>query len=58
MTQSPLSTVGQFSKALGEKDLERACALLHHDLVVHESGGLPYSGEYHGRKAFVTSWRR
>ena len=52
MTQSPLSTVGQFSKALGEKDMERACALLHHDLVVHEAGGLPHSGEYHGPQGF------
>jgi uncharacterized protein len=52
MTQSPLSTVSQFSKALGDKDLERACALLHHDLVVHEAGGLPYSGEYHGPQGF------
>jgi ketosteroid isomerase-like protein len=53
MSQSPLSTVGQFSKALGEKDMERACALLHHDLVVHEAGGLPYSGEYHGPQGFL-----
>ncbi len=52
MTQSPLVAVSQFSKALGEKDIERACALLHHDLVVHESGGLPYSGEYHGPQGF------
>jgi uncharacterized protein len=52
MSQSPLSTVGQFSKALGDKDLERACALLHDDLVVHEAGGLPYSGEYHGPQGF------
>ncbi len=52
MSQSPLCTVGQFSKALGDKDLERACALLHRDLVVHEAGGLPYSGEYHGPQGF------
>ena len=52
MSQSPLFTVGQFSKALGEKDLDQACTLLHHDLVVHEAGGLPYSGEYHGPQGF------
>ena len=52
MSRSPLSTVGQFSKALGEKDLDQACTLLHHDLVVHEAGGLPYSGEYHGPQGF------
>jgi uncharacterized protein len=52
MNQSPLFTVGQFSKALGEKNMERASALLHHDLVVHEAGGLPYSGEYHGPQGF------
>ncbi len=49
---SSLSTVRQFSKALGEKDLEQACSLLHQDLVVHEAGGLPYSGEYHGPQGF------
>jgi uncharacterized protein len=53
MSQSPLSTVHQFSKALAEKDLDRASALLHHDLVVHEAGGLPYSGEYHGPQGFL-----
>jgi uncharacterized protein len=52
MSQSPLFTVGQFSKALGDKDLDRACALLHHDLIVHEAGGLPYGGEYHGPQGF------
>ena len=52
MSQSPLRTVGQFSKALGDKDLERACALLHRDLVVHEAGGLPYGGEYYGPQGF------
>ncbi len=58
MSQSPLCTVGQFSKALGDKDLERACALLHRDLVVHEAGGLPYSGEYHGPQGFRELWTK
>lgn len=52
MSQSPVFTVRQFSKALGEKDLERACALLHPDLVVQEAGGLPYSGKYDGPQGF------
>ncbi|MGA7053515.1 MAG: nuclear transport factor 2 family protein [Mycobacterium sp.] len=52
MSQSPLFTVGQFSKALREQDLEQACGLLHRDLVVHEAGGLPYSGEYYGPQGF------
>jgi len=52
MSKSPLFTLRRFSKAVGENDLDRACSLLHHDFVVHEAGGLPYSGEYHGPQGF------
>jgi uncharacterized protein len=52
MSQSPLSTVRRFSKAVGDNDLEHACSLLHPDFVVHEAGGLPYSGEYQGPHGF------
>jgi ketosteroid isomerase-like protein len=47
-----LSTVRQFSKAISEKDLDQACGLLDESLVVHEAGGLPYSGEYLGPQGF------
>jgi len=47
-----LARGGRIQQSAGDKDLERACALLHRDLVVHEAGGLPYSGEYHGPQGF------
>src|ERR1700761_3713623 len=52
MNEDALATVLRFSSALGEKDLDQARSLLHEDLVVHEAGGLPYSGEYRGPQGF------
>jgi uncharacterized protein len=52
MNEDGLNTVLRFSRALGEKDFEKARSLLAHDLVVHEAGGLPYSGEYQGPQGF------
>lgn len=52
MNEGGLATVVRFSRALGENDLDRARSLLHEDLVVHEAGGLPYSGEYRGPQGF------
>jgi uncharacterized protein len=51
-TATPAFTVRKFSKALGANDLDQACSLLHHELVVREAGGLPYSGEYFGPQGF------
>jgi ketosteroid isomerase-like protein len=53
-----LVTVGQFSKAMGAGKLDEACSLLHHDFVVHEAGGLPYSGDYRGPNGFVELVRK
>jgi ketosteroid isomerase-like protein len=52
-TEKSLAIVGQFSKAMGTGKLDEACTLLHDDFVVHEAGGLPYSGDYHGPNGFV-----
>ncbi|MEV3905060.1 nuclear transport factor 2 family protein [Mycobacterium sp. NPDC050551] len=53
MTGTSLAVVSRFGTALNENNLDEACALLHEDLVVHEAGGLPYSGDYHGPQGFV-----
>ena len=51
--EKSLATVAAFSKAMGARKLDEACALLHDDFVVHEADGLPYSGDYHGPHGFV-----
>jgi uncharacterized protein len=52
MTESALATVRRFSRALHDNDLDEACGLLHEQFVLHEAGGLPYSGDYHGPQGF------
>jgi uncharacterized protein len=44
--------VTRFGAALHDERLDDACVLLHDDFVVHEAGGLPYSGDYHGPEGF------
>jgi limonene-1,2-epoxide hydrolase len=51
-TDTNLATVRQFMDAVVEGKLDDARRLLHDDFVVHEAGGLPYSGEYHGPDGF------
>jgi uncharacterized protein len=53
VTGTSLAVVSRFGAALSENQIDRACALLHSDFVVHEAGGLPYSGDYHGPQGFV-----
>ncbi|MCV7171526.1 nuclear transport factor 2 family protein [Mycobacterium manitobense] len=53
MTGTSLAVVSRFGTALNQNRLDEACALLHEELVVHEAGGLPYSGDYHGPRGFV-----
>jgi ketosteroid isomerase-like protein len=50
--QAPQKVVGGFVKAIAGEAFDDARALLHRDFVVHEAGGLPYSGEYHGPGGF------
>ncbi|BBZ38441.1 hypothetical protein [Mycobacterium conspicuum] len=40
------------SSASSEERYDAAGALLHPDFVVHEAGGMPFSGEYHGAAGF------
>ena len=51
-TADAQATVGGFVKAIAGEQLDDARALLHHEFVVYEAGGLPYSGEYHGPDGF------
>ena len=52
MSTAGLDTVRRFSRALADRDLAEVESLLHRDLVVHTSGGLPYSGDYYGPQGF------
>jgi uncharacterized protein len=47
-----LATVRQFMAATGAERRNERCSLLHDDFVVHEAGGLPFSGDYHGSQGF------
>ncbi len=47
-TEDAQATVGKFVQAIVERRFDDARGLLHDEFVVHEAGGLPYSGEYHG----------
>ena len=51
--EEPLSTVNRFVTALVEERLDDARDLLHDELVVHEAGGLPFSGERAGPEGFL-----
>ena len=51
-TNDPQTVVGEFMKAIAEERYDDAGALLRADFVVHEAGGLPFSGEYHGPQGF------
>jgi ketosteroid isomerase-like protein len=52
VSQTSLDIVRRFSEALHRKHMKEARAFLHDDVVVHEAGGLPYSGDYHGPQGF------
>ncbi|MGB6761566.1 nuclear transport factor 2 family protein [Mycobacterium sp.] len=47
-----LATVGRFMAATGAERRHERRSLLHDDFVVHEAGGLPFSGDYHGSEGF------
>lgn len=51
-TDSNLAIVERFTTALRAGDFDEMGRLLHDDFVVHEAGGLPYSGDYHGLSGF------
>ena len=39
--------------AIGDGRLDDVRSLLHDEFVIHAAGGLPYSGDYHGRAEFL-----
>jgi uncharacterized protein len=47
-----LATVRRFMAATGTERRNERRSLLHDDFVVHEAGGLPFSGDYHGSRGF------
>jgi ketosteroid isomerase-like protein len=51
-TKSALTTVRRFVAATGAERRDERRSLLHDDFVLHESGGLPFSGDYHGPLGF------
>jgi uncharacterized protein len=52
MASEAQAIVDKFVTAIAENRLDDARTLLHDDFLVHEAGGLPYSGEYRGPQAF------
>jgi uncharacterized protein len=47
-----VDTVRRFMAATGAERLDERRSLLHDDFVVHEAGGLPFSGDYYGSQGF------
>ena len=47
-----LATVRRFMAATGAERRNERRSLLHDDFVVHEAGGLPFSGDYRGSQGF------
>ncbi len=47
-----VATVRRFMAATGAEGRNERRSLLHDDFVVHEAGGLPFSGDYHGPQGF------
>ena len=47
-----VDTVRQFMAATGAERQNERRGLLHDDFVVHEAGGLPFSGDYYGSQGF------
>lgn len=52
MSAPALEVVRRFSVALHGGNLDDACGVLDDGFVLHEAGGLPYSGDYHGPAGF------
>ena len=47
-----MDLVRRFMAATGAERQHERRSLLHDDFVVHEAGGLPFSGDYHGPQGF------
>jgi uncharacterized protein len=51
--EGTLATVRRFMAATGVERLNERRSLLHDDFVIHEAGGLPFSGDYHGSQGLL-----
>jgi ketosteroid isomerase-like protein len=51
--ETSLAVVTRFGDAVSTGNLDEVRRLLDEDVVVHEAGGLPYSGDYHGPQGFI-----
>jgi len=56
--EGSLATVRRFMAATGVERRNERRSLLHDDFVVHEAGGLPFSGDYYGPEGFFELLRR
>lgn len=52
-TERNVATVRRFMAAAGPERRAERSNLLHQDFVVHEAGGLPFSGDYYGATGFL-----
>lgn len=52
MASDPQTVVGEFMATIADERYDDAGALPHPDFVVHEAGGMPFGGEYHGPRGF------
>ncbi|OBI81998.1 nuclear transport factor 2 family protein [Mycobacterium sp. E740] len=52
MSASAVAVVRRFTAALHNGNLDDACRVLDDGFVLHEAGGLPYSGDHHGPDGF------
>jgi uncharacterized protein len=50
--EDPQATVSSFMQAIMAERLDDARSMLHDDLVVDETRGVPYGGEYHRPQGF------
>ena len=53
-----VETVRRFMAATGAHRWNERCGMLHDDFVVHEAGGLPFSGGYRGSQGLSDLLRR
>jgi uncharacterized protein len=51
--QTNVETVRRFMAATGAHRWYERCGMLHDDFVVHEAGGLPFSGDYRGGRGLL-----
>jgi uncharacterized protein len=56
--ETNVHTVRQFMGAAGAERWHERCGLLHESFVVHETGGLPFSGDHQGSQGLFDLMQR